>query len=466
MLTSPRHYGFLLPAAALLLAGCQMPYVNRHIEAVNAEYRELETYSYELEQENAKLCDEVEMLRDENARLLRGEKPSRRTGPLGLPRSTPRASSGSSSSSSGPDLSPPSIDVPSIEVPDTQPAPSAPTLPPRVSPPAPVTPRPFRSGSSSSTPGSNVSSQKPTENSLPLLPSAPNKPPRHILEDPPPALEQPEASELPPPPSKPSQVEPEPVDGRVTHLFLNPLLTRGTNLDQIPGDDGLSLVFEPRNQAGEFVPHAGPVSIVVLDPTKSGDTARLARWDLDEQLASQRISRSSSSRGIHLQLPWPGATPTTNQVKLFVRYETNDGRKVEAQHELLLNPAAQASQRWTPRPSDRPRPVAPALPVAKAPAASSNPAAALSRANPPLPAPAVQSDLTAVTPPPTATPPVAAKATSPPIQEPGSPEPIIASKDPAGSGDSAGLLVPPPSRSGATTTAPAVAPKPQWKPFR
>ncbi|QDU26849.1 hypothetical protein ETAA8_19330 [Anatilimnocola aggregata] len=449
-----------------------MPYVNRHIEAVNSEYRELEQYSYELEKENSQLCDEVEQLREDNERLLRGEKPLRRPGPLGIIRS-PESSSprGSSSGRSGPDLSPPSVDIPAIEVPDASPAPSiqppasmpapAPTLPPRGIPPAN-----FRSGAAGRSPSSNVSSQKPAENSLPLLPSAP-KAPRHILDDAPPALEQSQPAELPPPPAQPSQVEPEPVDAKVTHLFLNPLLTRGANLDQIPGDDGLSLVFEPRNQSGQFVPHAGPVSIVVLDPTKEGDAARLARWDLDEQLASQRISRSSSARGIHLQLPWPGRVPESNQVKLFVRFETADGRKVEAQHELLLNPAAQASQRWTPRPGDRPRATITSTPIVSSPAAAAKPKATLSDVNPPLPAPAVQSDLTKVAPPPAAmpAPEMSALPQSQLIQEPGSQQPAMASKDQPGS-ESSSLLTPPPPRSSASPTAPAPATRPEWKPFR
>jgi hypothetical protein len=476
-----------------------MPYVNRHIEAVNAEYRELETYSYELEQENAQLCDEIEMLREENESLKRGETPARR-GLLSPPRSSPSNSSRSSTQrGSAPSLAPPSIDVPEIEVPDAGSSTPAPTLPPamtpnRASPPAnlsPTPPRspatpfiPFRSGSNSSnssgTPSSSVSSQKPQNNTLPLLPSAP-KAPRHILEDPPPdpentTVDQPAAdqpsSELPPPAATPSQVEPEPVDGKVTHLFLNPILTRGVNLDQNPGDDGLTLVLEPRNQAGQFVPHAGPVSIVVLDPTKSGDAARIARWNFDEQLASQRINRQRDQRGIHLQLPWPGGAPSTDQVKLFVRYETADGRKVEAQHDVVLNPTSTASQRWTPRPGQRSQPVTPSPSMVRNSPAPVRAPVDLSTANPPLPKPTVQSDLTVVTPPAGANPQPKPTAMPQPgvpqqvIQEPGAQQPSVASKD-TGAEAAPSLLAPPPARSGSPAPfTPAPSNRPEWKPFR
>ncbi len=436
--------------AALLLAGCQSaPYVNQHIEAVNSEYRELETYSYELERENKQLCDELKMLEDENTRLRGGAAPAKRPGTFSSPaRSTPRTTPRTTPRV---DLTPPNVDVPDIVIPDSP----APSLPP-VIPPKPL---PFRGGASSSgtgvAPRNAVSSQKPAENTLPLLPSAP-QPPRPILEDPPPSPidklpNDLPTSELPPPVKAPAGVVPEVVDPRVTHLFLNPLLTRGANFDAQPGDDGLALVLEPRNQAGEFVPTAAPVSIVVLDPTKTGDAARLAKWSLDEKLVRQRISRSSGTRGIHLQLPWSGGAPESNQVKLYVRYETADGRRIEAQHDLLLNPAAHASQRWTPRPGDRPRAAVPAMPVVNTPV---DPAPTITTANPPLPAPPVHSELTS--------PKV--------IHEPAAPQTSVADKggttkppaQPENADRSPPLLTPPP-RQPAATPAPQ---RPEWQPFR
>jgi hypothetical protein len=424
---------------ALLLTGCATPYVNQHIEAVNAEYRALEAYSYELEHENEKLSDQLQMLTDENTKLKGGTVPPRKTGPFSAPRSrTPS----STPSSTPPRSAAPAFDpeAPMIEVPDSPAPMPAPSLPP-----VPRTPPPGRS--STTAPRSSVSTQKPAENSLQLLPSAP-KPPRPILEDPPPEPNIP-ASELPAPPlNAPEGATPEPIDGRVTHLFLNPLLTRGANLDSTPGDDGLSLVLEPRNQAGEYVPQAAAVSIVVLDPTKSGDAARVARWNLDEKLVKQRISHSNGTRGIHLQLPWAGGTPETNQVKLFVRYQTADGRSLEAQHDVILNPASQASQRWTPRPGDRPRTTMPTAPIVNTLPPTTQPS--VTAANPPLPAPAVQSDLTKVTPPPTSKP-----APNHLIQEPPALQTDVAKKDPVDAGNSSPpLLQPPPAK------------RPEWQPFR
>lgn len=434
------------------LPGCAAPYVNQHIEAVNAEYRALNAYSYELERENSQLCDEIESLKDEITRLKGGTPAPRRTGPFSAPGNRTTPSYPRSTPGTSPAVDP---DAPMIEVPDAgTPAPMpAPTLPPvpRTAPPPAAPPRvgPL-------VPRSPVSTQKPAdkpaENSLQLLPSAP-KAPRPILEDPPPepSINNLPAGELPPPLNAPEGVRPEPVDGRVTHLFLNPLLTRGVNLDSTPGDDGLSLVLEPRNQAGEFVPHAATMTIVVLDPTKSGDAARVARWNLDEKLVRQRINRTSTGRGIHLQLPWAGGPPATSQVKLYVQYTTSDGRKVEAQHDVMLNNTATASQRWTPRPGDRPRTTIPTAPLANNPANNATPPS-IADANPPLPAPAVQSDLTKVAPQSSATTTPIAEPSQQRIQEPAATQTDIA-KQPAGASSSPALLQPPPKR-------------PEWQPFR
>lgn len=456
MRCSPWHFALAL-LAAVSLAGCaSAPWVNQHIEAVNAEYRELEMYSYEIERENRQLKDTVQSLQDENTQLKGGTvPPRRRTGPFSAPstnlNSTPRATP-----RSRPNAEPaPPAEVPEITVPDMPEAPALPPVP-RLNPnppaPNPAAPRPFPSGGAATSrpPANPVSSQKPPETTLPLLPPAP-KPPRPILEDPPPAPENLNAplNELPPPAKKLEGIEPEPVDGKVTHLFLNPIRTHGANFDSQPGDDGLTVVLEPRNQAGQFVPRAAPVSIVVLDPSKEGDAARVARWTLDEQLVRQRISRQRDNRGIQLQLPWTGGVPQTNQLKLFVRYETADGRKVEAQHDLILNPAAQASQRWTPRQGGPARPSDPAAPLVSTPPptaphpAATLPSATLSSANPPLPAPAVKSDLTKV------------------IQEPPATQTDVASKEPEAA-PVPGLLTPPPPR---TPASPAPQ-RPEWKPFR
>ena len=167
-------------------------------------------------------------------------------------------------------------------------------------------------------------------------------------------------SELPPPRSDAGKTrrvsaEVEVVDVKITKLFINPLFTGGIDRDNKPGDDGLSLLIEPRNEAGQFVPQEGNLSIVLLDPANSGDAARVARWNFDAAETKEAIAADGDARGIHLEMPWPSRAPENGQLKLFVRYETPDGRKVEAQRDVFIKLAGQFSERWTPRPLERKR---------------------------------------------------------------------------------------------------------------
>jgi hypothetical protein len=300
---------------AMLLAGCKsQPYVNAHIESVNAEYRQLEDYVYALEEENGRLCKELEAFRAGTATTV---TPTPRTAPAtgGTRRPSiigPRIQPSTPPSSSSPEFQPPTIEIPG----DTPPAPRS-------------------------------RSQRPAD----------QPPPETAPSDTPPSIEP-----LPLPgargASTPSPLEAIPRqtnDKKVTHLFLNPQQTRGADFDGQPGDDGLRIVVEPRNAGDEFVSEAGTLSVVVLDPERQGDEARIARWDFDQSATRQMLAASSPKEGIKVEVPWPAAAPNANRLKLYVRYETADGRRLQADRDVFVTPPGQAVSRWTPRPSESDR---------------------------------------------------------------------------------------------------------------
>ena len=172
-----------------------------------------------------------------------------------------------------------------------------------------------------------------------------------------------------PAPAAPEAISPPPADTKVTHVFLNPLLTGGADFDRQPGDEGLSIVLEPRNAADQYVPQAGAVSVVVLDPAKEGEAARIARWDFTLTATQQKLQTASAAKGIHLEMPWPASPPSAGKLQLFVRYETADGRRLQTDREIFITPPGQVAQRWTPRPADRVAPPrtapSPPLPLAE-----------------------------------------------------------------------------------------------------
>ena len=116
---------------------------------------------------------------------------------------------------------------------------------------------------------------------------------------------------------------------------------------------GQTVVVEPRSAGGAFVPQPGPLSIVLLDPAREGEAARVARWEIDGGQARDAMQSSEAARGMRLELPWPEQPPHSAKLKLFVRMQTPTGDKLEAERDVFITLPGELSQRWTPRPLDR-----------------------------------------------------------------------------------------------------------------
>lgn len=397
-----------LMGLAAALTGCASdPYLNQHIEATNAEYRALEDYVNELEHENSELCSEVDRLAEENERLKKGEAPRRRSTP-----SSPSRDRGFDS------LEPPRIENPNLEVPQIE----LPGNPPPVKPPGAFTPPPGATRAPSLSPADAGTRARPVFEDEPA-PTPTDDPTPPVMELPPP-------SDQPAPPPKP--VEPEPIDGRVTHLFLHPS-SGGVDFDPRPGDDGVRIVLEPRNRQDQFVSQPGAISIALLDPTKQGDAARVALWNFGSDAVGKKISRSGEDRGVVLQLPWPAKAPDQAKLRLFVRYVTPDGRQLRQERDVFITTPSQFSQRWTPRNGERL-----ASPAVRAPVVETSPQST-----------------------PSAEP--ARSAANPRTAESSSATEASA-PSPAASVSAAPSLLAPPAALGQPENKPPA--RPEWKPFR
>jgi hypothetical protein len=335
---APRACRALVIAALVLpMLGCRtQPYVNSHIESVNAEYRQLEDYVYALEEENSRLHQELDNLKtaQTSGTASGGAAPPGRGGIFRRPPAgaTPRRQSPATEET-------PEFKAPVIEVPDAPPPPRSPGSRSTLQ-------RPPLDATESTAPGDTPPRLEPSRRQL-------------DIQTPTPAEESLPAPPMPrgiPGPSAPEIIPAKPIDKKVTHLFLNPLHTGGADFDGQPGDDGVRILVEPRNASGQCVPEAGALSVVLLDPERQGDAARIARWDFDLSATRQMLASASPDQGLKLELPWPAAAPTVNHLKLFVRYETPDGRRLQTDREVFVTPASQVISRWTPRSADRPRP--------------------------------------------------------------------------------------------------------------
>jgi hypothetical protein len=137
-------------------------------------------------------------------------------------------------------------------------------------------------------------------------------------------------------------------DAEVDRILLNPGLTGETNASGKPGSGVLNVVIEQRDARGSRVLAPGDVSIVVVDPALEGSAARIAKWSYDSDQIAQYVRRNHDGGSLRFELHWP-TPPEHSDLRLFVRFTTFDGRRLEANLpiEAQVADAEAAKHRWT-----------------------------------------------------------------------------------------------------------------------
>ncbi|MDZ4821761.1 MAG: hypothetical protein SGJ20_22600 [Planctomycetota bacterium] len=136
-----------------------------------------------------------------------------------------------------------------------------------------------------------------------------------------------------------------PTSGAVK-ISLNRRLTGGHNVDRIEGDEGVMVVFAPKDQQDQLVEEPGEVSIVLVDPDIKGPAGRVARWNFRSDEVAQHFKKTTFGEGYHFELRWPNRPPQSERLVLFVRLTTLDGRRLEANQTMLiqLSPGANVAR--------------------------------------------------------------------------------------------------------------------------
>jgi hypothetical protein len=135
--------------------------------------------------------------------------------------------------------------------------------------------------------------------------------------------------------------------------------------------DGLRVVFEPRDRNDRRVDAPADVSIVLIDPTLNLPEARVARWDFPADAVASMFRGMNTSKVIYIEAPWPDKPPQNKKLRLFVRYTTRDGRKLQADLPIEITRPADRITRLKP-----PRRLEPAVEEASGPALAQEEAAA------------------------------------------------------------------------------------------
>jgi hypothetical protein len=90
-----------------------------------------------------------------------------------------------------------------------------------------------------------------------------------------------------------------------------------------------------------------------LDPAKTGEAARLARWDFTAAETATLFRGRGVSRGMYIECPWPDNPPEHSRLHLFVRYLTRDGRKLQVDQPIEVALPGENISRWTPAATTR-----------------------------------------------------------------------------------------------------------------
>ena len=153
-------------------------------------------------------------------------------------------------------------------------------------------------------------------------------------------------------PADNASYSPQPTDRNVVRLAFNKRLTGGINHRGHGADQGVVVVFEPRNSQGELVKVPGDVSIAVMDPSREGPEGRIARWDFTADEAIKEYRNSMFGRGYHFELPWPDHPPENKNLQLFVRFITPDGHKLLADTNINVTPPVERrAESWRTAPT-------------------------------------------------------------------------------------------------------------------
>jgi len=107
--------------------------------------------------------------------------------------------------------------------------------------------------------------------------------------------------------------------------------TAGQNLDQNPGHDGLMVVVQPIDQDGNVIPVAGDMTISIIDPKAATSRQRISFYRLPADEVEEMLETSEAlGPGIHLPVAWNHQIPQHADLKVFVRFTSENNRRFEA----------------------------------------------------------------------------------------------------------------------------------------
>jgi len=133
------------------------------------------------------------------------------------------------------------------------------------------------------------------------------------------------------PPSRPAVAK----GGGLADFEIDTSATIGFDQDGIPGDDGVTvrLLTDFGNPADRRI---GELTFSVIDPDQPQATQRLGLWKYSPEEASQLLRSVGGKSTLEARLPWQKGSAQHENLLLFVRVRTIDGRTLERSASILV----------------------------------------------------------------------------------------------------------------------------------
>jgi hypothetical protein len=111
--------------------------------------------------------------------------------------------------------------------------------------------------------------------------------------------------------------------------------TGGYDDDNIPGDEALQVVLEPRDPDGQAIKAPGHLRIAALEISQEGIKTPLSTWEIAPQELRRTWRNGLLSTGYYVVLPWKN-WPTSPRLRVVAQFILADGRVFEADKDVTI----------------------------------------------------------------------------------------------------------------------------------
>src|SRR5438309_5871388 len=140
--------------------------------------------------------------------------------------------------------------------------------------------------------------------------------------------------------------------------------TGGYDDDNIPGDEALQVVLEPRDPDGQAIKAPGHLRVTALETSPEGLKTPLSTWEISPQELRRTWRNGLLSTGYYVVLPWKN-WPTSSRLRVVAQFVLADGRVFEADKDVTIR--LRPDLRLSTPPGSAPHTVPSQMPPADAP---------------------------------------------------------------------------------------------------